>query len=137
MPGKGGTAKSSGSTWFHGWSFQWCRDEANRLERNKFGFRLIAFDFRAVGHVLNSPIYEKPCCISSTFTVIQEQVKQLFYKYRDQLAKDELGRDPKDANKADPSDISPSVRKKLQHHYHGGYACLRPTMDVISMVPWH
>ena len=31
-----------------------------RLERNKFDFRLIAFDFRAVGHVLNSPKYEKP-----------------------------------------------------------------------------
>jgi len=27
---------------------------------NKFDFRLITFDFRAVGHVLNSPKYEKP-----------------------------------------------------------------------------
>ena len=35
-------------------------NEADRLERNEFDLRLITFDLRAVGHVLNSPNFEKP-----------------------------------------------------------------------------
>jgi hypothetical protein len=58
-----------GRTWrFHGFgavglSTQLRRLPATRLtawNENKFDFRLITFDFRAVGHVLNSPKYEKP-----------------------------------------------------------------------------
>lgn len=33
---------------------------ADHMERNEFDLRLITFDFRAVGHVLNSPNFEKP-----------------------------------------------------------------------------